>query len=151
VAAVFRQVDPRSVSEGASIPMAAHLRRPRVIGSSWPLDGCALRRCDNGMECGDVAFKRAAPKVGQCHPNSSTVIGHRPFHNDVPRLFKGGQLFGERRIRHCQSVAQKGELCPVGRGQEGDDRQASAGMDELIESSLDRRHVRSARRVVART
>jgi AcrR family transcriptional regulator len=111
----------------ASLDLSARplLRRAGVgVGDDLPQDGRV------GAE--GPAPGRAEPQV-----SAAAAAGAGLAHGHVAGLFQDGDLLGQRRVAQAQAVPREGEVGPVGRGQQGDDREPRRRVDQLVEPRLD--------------
>jgi AcrR family transcriptional regulator len=109
----------------ASLDLSALLRRQGVgVGDDLPQDGRV------GAE--GPAPGRAEPQV-----SAAAAAGAGLAHGHVAGLFQDGDLLGQRRVAQAQAVPHEGEFGPVGRGQQGDDREPRRRVDQLVEPRLD--------------
>jgi len=108
----------------ASLDLSARLRRGRSgVGDDLPQG--------SGVAGEGAAPVRAEPQVG-----APATAGAGLAHGHVAGLFQDGDLLGQRRVAQVQAVPDEGEVGPVGRGQQGDDRQPGRRVNELIEPRL---------------
>ena len=112
----------------ASLDLSARqalLRRAGVgVGDDLPQDG--------GVGAEGPAPGRAEPQV-----SAAAAAGAGLAHGHVAGLFQDGDLLGQRRVAQAQAVPHEGEVGPVGRGQQGDDREPRRRVDQLVEPRLD--------------
>ena len=91
------------------------------------------------------------PASGRAEPQVSAAAAARAglAHGHVAGLFQDGDLLGQGRVAQAQAVPHEGEVGPVGRGQQGDDREPRRRVDQLIEPRLDaHQRAASSRRAV---
>src|SRR5262245_31065784 len=93
-----------------------------------------------------MAVELLPPKRCQPRPHAAAALAERSFDRDVPGLLERRQLFRQRRVGEAELVADEREVRPVGSRQQGDDREACGGVDELVEACLVG-HCVAARRV----
>ena len=123
--ALLERLDGAVRAIPASLDLSALLRRQGVgVGDDLPQDGRV------GAE--GPAPGRAEPQV-----SAAAAAGAGLTHGHVAGLFQDGDLLRQRRVAQAQAVPHEGEVGPVGRGQQGDDRQPGRRVDQLVEPRLD--------------
>jgi AcrR family transcriptional regulator len=139
-AALLERLDGAVRAIPASLDLSARPRLRRAglgVGDDPPQDGRV------GAE--GPAPGRAEPQV-----SAAAAAGAGLAHGHVAGLFQGGDLLRQRRVAQAQAVPHEGEVGPVGRGQQGDDRQPGRRVDQLVElrRSAHQRPARSRRVVI---
>jgi hypothetical protein len=103
-------------------------------GKSGWLRRAGVRVRDDLPQDGGVSAEGTAPGRAEPQVSAAAATGAGLSHGHVASLFQDGDLLGQRRVTQAQAVPDEGEVGPVGRGQQGDDRQPGRRVDELIES-----------------
>ena len=96
-----------------------------------------VRVGDDLPQDGRVSAEGPAPGRAEPQVSAAAAAGTGLAHGHVAGLFQDGDLLGQRRVTQAQAVPDEGEVGPVGRGQQGDDRQPRRRVDQLVEPRLD--------------
>src|SRR5215468_3286183 len=108
----------------------------RAIPASLDLSARLGRRSGAGddlLQGGGMSGEGAAPVRAQLQMGAPAAAGAGLAHGHVAGLFQDGDLLGQRRVAQAQAVPHEGEVGPVGRGQQGDDREPGRRVDQLVE------------------
>src|SRR6187431_1165046 len=119
------------------------------LGSSG--DRGPVGAVDDLAKRGDVSVECIPTGIGEAHVDPASSILRGTVDHDVAGVVQGGELLGQRGVGESQPIADEREVDPVGGGQQGDDGQPRARVDELVESRLGRHRatLRIARRRTA--
>ena len=99
-----------------------------------------------------MAFERAAAGIGEAHAYAAATVRHRAIDGDVTGVLQRRELLRQCGVGETEAIADEREVDPVCRGQQCDDRQACARVDELVETRGSRSRVEApfrARRAAA--
>ena len=92
---------------------------------------------DDPPQDGRVGAEGPAPGRAEPQVSAAAAAGAGLAYGHVAGLFQDGDLLGQRRVAQAQAVPHEGEVGPVGRGQQGDDREPRRRVDQLVEPRLD--------------
>ena len=113
-----------------------HPRQPGPVRAA-AVTGAGVGVGDDLPQDGRVGAEGPAPGRAEPQVSAAAAAGAGLAYGHVAGLFQDGDLLGQRRVAQALAIPHEGEVGPVGRGQQGDDREPRRRVDQLVEPRLD--------------